>query len=398
VSKFSQTVRAALRYLSGNTQLVPSNRTSPASSTDFSVPGVLAVPPGIQVVENTSAVLARGIALYLLWNRRFPPIKNPSSTNDIVPYWESMDPWYVLYLVWKPGSNTQPEQWQNSLETLQAVAALCDYANQVVQSVVASYNTHGQTVFPVYSVIQVREMAQKETWRSRLLLLRRRAWKVSKKERTLSARRELMQYVLRHLEAFVEEEQADWSSATFSHYDQDAGERGWIIIHPRQAFVAGIGESQSRTLINILQRRDMVNLSEPRPGISIERYEEVLTRIGQWNSTQEMREAGDRLEKLVSSGKKSTDGQVSLNFALAFIGVLLSLAPSVPDVKEHLWVALILLGIASLCFWGFARFEWIIWQILGFLLIVGTILLLYVKFWYSWLQQLFSLFVHIIHC
>jgi hypothetical protein len=85
-------------------------------------------------------------------------------------------------------------------------------------------------------------------------------------------------YVLDHLEAFENKGGVDRSSATFSHYDYEVNERGWIVVHPRQALVAGISENQAQTLIDVLQRRD-IDLSGQGQGIIASTYEEVLARI-----------------------------------------------------------------------------------------------------------------------
>ncbi len=343
------------------------------------IPGVLSTQHDTHTFENMQSIQARGVAFYLLWRCRVSQSENfPSPPPDIWQEWEDVGSWCTLHLAWKPVSSRNPEPWLNDTETLQAMTALYNYAEQVAQIVIALRTTSIEPNFPVYSTFHIREIVQRNSLRPRLLPFRLWMRRVSKKEQAIARRRAFMSYILRHLVAFENERGAGWSSANFSHYDHDANERGWIVVHPKQAFVAGVSDNQAQTLINVLQHRD-IDLSEQRQGIIVSSYEEVLARIGQWNSTQDIRETVNQLENLVNSGQKSTDGQVLLNLALAAIGVFISLAAAFHIENDQLLWSLTLLCIASLFFWGFARFGKAIWQILGWIACICAILL-YTKF------------------
>jgi hypothetical protein len=103
-------------------------------------------------------------------------------------------------------------------------------------------------------------------------------------------------------------------------------------------------------------------------------------RIMQWNATNDIFETVNHLENIVESSKKSTDGQVMLNFALATIGVLLTLF-ALPLLGSWQIAALLLLAGASISFWLYARNGAILWQLLGLLLFATAVIVAFAPLW-----------------
>src|SRR5450759_41709 len=103
------------------------------------------------------------------------------------------------------------------------------------------------------------------------------------------------------------------------------------------------------------------------------RYGDVYARVMQWNSTHDVYETIVQLEELVEDSKKSTDGQVWLNFALATIGVLLTLFAS-PGFNWQQVISLALLALASVMYAFYARNGQFAWQVTGWLLSAMAIL------------------------
>ncbi|HEY4034014.1 MAG TPA: hypothetical protein VGL94_08650 [Ktedonobacteraceae bacterium] len=173
----------------------------------------------------------------------------------------------------------------------------------------------------------------------------------------------------------------------FFHYDTTNQRRGWIVVSPKCALVVGVGVGEARTLANLIQPQD-TDTSGRGEGILRECYEGVLQRIILWNATQDISETVSQLEALVESSRKSTDGQVLLNFALATIGALLAIM-AFPHLNFWQICSLALIVGASIQFWLYARSGHVPWLVLGLIIIVIAVFLAIASFWYYPLLHFF---------
>ncbi|GAC1343627.1 MAG: hypothetical protein NVSMB27_03690 [Ktedonobacteraceae bacterium] len=162
----------------------------------------------------------------------------------------------------------------------------------------------------------------------------------------------------------------DWVPNGFEHYDRNSQRRGWLTIAPAWTLIAGVDAEEAQVLADLIQPR---NVSSEYGGILSQCYEEVLQRVAQWNGTQDIFEAVNQLKEVVEGSKKSTDGQVWLNFSLASIGVLLALS-TIVQVGASLIVPVVLFAGASMLHAGYANTGQRSFQILGLLLFTAAVI------------------------
>jgi hypothetical protein len=333
-------------------------------------------------------VQARGIAVYTLWNR--PPAFSPTAPPSLPPeIWlreRTLGSWYTLHLAWKPSTNTSDEALLSLEETKEAYRALLTYVDTLVNTQDAS-GVGIQPAQPIYQILHVREL---QSQIPRFYRLRTRQDQNTQQQEVFNARRRFVNELRDYFDLQKEDAQNNWFPTTYEHYDRNTRTRGWIIINPSRALVAGVSDREARILAGQIQHRD-TDPSGQQKGIAANRYEDVLGRIGLWNSTQDIGETVTQLEVLVASGQKSTDGQVLLNLALAAIGILLTLAPTFQLASWQLLTALALLSLSSILFWFYARSGNVAWLRIGLLILVATLILDTATAWY---QPVIQFFLH----
>jgi hypothetical protein len=193
----------------------------------------------------------------------------------------------------------------------------------------------------------------------------------------ISAQRRALGQLLHEIGVEILDSESGWGPAYFDHFDRAQQRRGWIVVAPALALVAGTGSDQVETLATLIQARDtQLNGS----GLLAERFEAVQGRVAQWNSTQDVYEAVSQLETLIEGGRWTTDGQLWLNFALAALGVLLALYAG-PHLGYAKMAPLLLLVLASVLHARYARtgapgFQWLAWALWALAFIAAVIALL----------------------
>src|SRR5260370_18242334 len=130
---------------------------------------------------------------------------------------------------------------------------------------------------------------------------------------------------------------------TFEHYDRSTQRRGWLTFAPAWALLAGVDREEARVIASIIRLQDTAR----EGGIVATRYEDVLQRVIQWNSTQDFFEAVNQVEEVAVSGRKSTNGQLWLNFVLASICIVLPLSGIINADKRLMAYPLGLFALAS---------------------------------------------------
>jgi len=111
-------------------------------------------------------------------------------------------------------------------------------------------------------------------------------------------------------------------TAYFEHYSPLRRGRGYIVLDPHFSSVIDCAEEDIRSLLTILQQANLTHLGLEAPGFAT-----VLLRVSMWDSTSDVHASLDDLVQISRSSDASTRGQVLLSFALAGIGILLSLTP-----------------------------------------------------------------------
>jgi hypothetical protein len=193
----------------------------------------------------------------------------------------------------------------------------------------------------------------------------------------VAAQQRALGQVLHEIGVEILDPESGWGPAYFDHFDRAQKRRGWIVIAPTLALVAGTGSDQVETLATLIQARDTrLNGS----GLLAERFEAVQGRVAQWNSTQDVYEAVSQLETLIEGGRWTTDGQLWLNFALAALGVLLALYAG-PHLGYVKLAPLLLLVLASVLHARYARtgtlgFQWLAWALWALAFVAAVIALL----------------------
>lgn len=313
---------------------------------------------------------ARDIALYLIWQQGTPL---PATTFDLPPNFLSrnlsLHSWPATSIFQRPAPGSQHSAWLSDEEALDTVTGLAILLQKIITTVSPK---------PAFIFLHIEEL---RTWKPRPY----RAYSNRKKNKDT--------YVIDVQKAFVERLRASivtclmpvdnaWEPNSFDHYDRYLHQRGWLTLTPGWALLVGLGIRQGRILIDLIHPRD---ISNEQGGIAFERYDDVLRRVIEWNSTEDIFEAVDRLEDIVESGRKSTNGQLWLNFALAGIGVLLALA-GITTIGLSLILPLALFVLASLMHAFYASTGYRAFQIVGvplFLAALAAVIVLYVSIFHA---------------
>ena len=324
-------------------------------------------------------VLVLGVALYGLWDRMPPPLEDPPQLPRGV--WvrqRRIGLWHATHLVWQPASAGNNEPWITATQASDTVTILVNFLDKIAASV--SGGPQGrEPARLVYRILHVEELkAQKP----RLYRFRSRRKEDLIKQSEIDVQEAFVEELQRQFGLAEEDPQSGQIPSRLTHYDRRTLRRGWLVISPRQALVAGVGAEETRTLANLIQPSD-IDTSGKIKRILPEHYGDVLERVALWNGMQEIiAETANRFSVLVESGKKSTDGQVLLNFALAFISALLAII-TLPHLNPWQIYSLGLIVGASILFWLYARSGYIRWLTLGLLVIAAAILLAIASFWYG---------------
>ncbi len=333
-------------------------------------------------------VLARGVSVYTLWNRApVIPDSFPLPPVETLRYGEKLGSWYAIHLIWKPTSDTAETPWIDTSETTQAFPVMLDYLDRLAAAQATSDQDATQQARSVFQLLHVRELKVQVP---RFYRLRYHKSKKTLQQEVFYTRRAFVLALQEQFGLLVDGTQDESLASAFDHYDRDLHSRGWIIINLLRALLVGVSDKAARILVNLLQRRD---IDSPGQGISLDHYDDVLGRLGLWNSTQEIGDTLDQLESMVINGNKAINGQVLLSLVLALMGVVLSIY-SILQPKNwevQLWVSLGLLFIASLFFWCYAHFGATVWFLLGVLAIAVTLLLDTKALWLGPLMYLLSL-------
>jgi len=309
-------------------------------------------------------IKARGLHVYILWNRT-PTIPDSfyRPPSEILQSKERLGSWYAIHLIWKPTSNTAETPWLDTPETMQAFPVMLDYLDRLAAVQLTNNPDKTQLAQPVFQILHIRELKVLIPHFYRLRAYRLRQHKSMEKlqQEILYTRRAFVDELQENFHLLGEDTQDGLSVSAFDHYDRDLHSRGWIIINPSRALLVGVNDKAAPILANLLQRRD---IDQSGQSISPDHYEDMLGRLGLWNSTQEIGETIDQLEIMVTKGRKSTDGQILLSLVLALIGTVLALYSILQSKnwEQQLWISLWLLFLTSLFFWFYARFNTIIPQ------------------------------------
>lgn len=333
-------------------------------------------------------VLARGVSVYTLWNHAptFPDaFPQPPPDSFRVP--EKIGSWYTIRLNWQPGSDDAETAWIDTAKAVQALLVMIDYLDKLAAAQPPDDVGGTQQARPVFSLLHVRELL---VLVPRFYRLRYHISKRALQEEVLTTRRAFVEELQRQFDLQDNAMQDTSPAIAFKHYDRDLHSRGWIIINLPCALLVGVSDKTAQILINLIQRRD---IDATNRGISLERYDDVLGRLGLWDSSQEIGETMDKLSSMIANGNIAINGQVLLTLVLTLIGVVLSIYSILQpkNWQTQLWISLGILFVASLFFWCYARFGARIWVYLGMLAIVVTLVLDTMVLWLSPLMHLLSL-------
>ena len=282
-------------------------------------------------VEMPYTVEARDISLLLLWK---PGTPEESAVYGLPEGFKSMPTtiggWLVEQVFQQPLPGSEHASWLSKDEVVQSIKELIEGVRQMATN----------TGRPAYVVLHIPEM---QVQKPLLYRFYRERSKALVDEACISAKWLLVDDAQHVLSGLVVPAQSSWGLNTFEHYDHAAHQRGWLIISPMWALLAGVSENEARVLTSLLQPRES---AQKQPGIASEHYAIVLERVAQWNSTQDMFEAVDRLAEVAKSGTISTKGQLWVSYALAAIGVLLALT-SIYNPGTLLIIPILLFVVSS---------------------------------------------------
>src|SRR5437868_5628766 len=107
----------------------------------------------------------------------------------------------------------------------------------------------------------------------------------------------------------------------FRHYDTSTRRRGYLVVGRCAALLADLSDESVTTLFPLLQGGAIAS----QGGFTPEGLASVLTRVAQKDANQDVRESVDKLFDLKKSTDAATNGQIWLAYAVALIGVTLSL-------------------------------------------------------------------------
>ncbi len=340
--------------------------------------------------QRTAAfpILARSVSVYTLWNRA-PVFTDsfPRPPVEILQRPQKIGSWCAIQLTWKPASNTDETPWIDKAETEQALSIMLDYLDQLAAAQPVGKPGEAQQARLVFKLLHVREL---QVQVPRFYRLRYRKSKDALQQEVFYTRRAFVLALQGQSGLLAGNTQEESLASAYDHYDRDLHSRGWIIINLTRALLVGVSENTVRILVNLIQRND---IDASRPGISPNRYDEMLGRLGVWNSSQEIGDTMDQLGSMIANGNIAINGQVLLTLVLTLIGVVLSIFAIVQpkNWQVQLWISLGILFMASLFFWGYARFGARIWVLLGLLAIAAALILDTMALWLAPLMHLFSL-------
>ncbi len=310
------------------------------------------------VDQNRFPVKARGISLYALWDSRHPVERAPIETlKDIGIRMRPYGLWTVGRFIWKPREADGPAMTAAEVEHI--IISLQDRLKEL-------YAVNP----PMYLIFHIKELITPKRPFPRLFSKKR---KTSEEFVIDSKEGFLEKYIqpLCDLGAGYVDKDNDWVPNRFRHYDQISQKKGWLVISPTRALFADVDEEQVITLASLLQ--PYYTDSNRGPGILSERYYDMLVLIMQWVSNQDSLQAVDQLKKLVISGTQAIDGQVWLNFAVAGIGILIAFLLTNQNNSDQLIASMVCLAIASLMFWGYARFGQRVFLFIGWLVALAIV-------------------------
>ncbi|HVB24893.1 MAG TPA: hypothetical protein VNG51_23350 [Ktedonobacteraceae bacterium] len=353
-------VSSGVRAREGNQQPISTARHFLHPGSDFSVKG-------------------RGIALYGLWNQALLlPEDGPQSSPEVWERHHRLGIWYATHLAWQSAGQENSQPWLAATEVLDACNVLL-HRLDTLEAVNKRNTPAGTTPACIaYRILCIQELKTQKLHLYRLRPLRRGK---EIKQAEFDVQEAFVEELQRQFGLVGEDPQTGWAANRFTHYDRNSQRKGWIVVTPQRSLVAGVGTIEARTLASLIQTRD-IDRTGKQEGIIAERYEDVLGRIAIWNGTQDIAETVSHLEDLVESGKKSIDGQVLLNIALASLGILLTLSPSLHLITWQVAGSFCIILVASLLFWLRARSGHALWLALGLLLMAAAFLLASAPLWF----------------
>lgn len=321
---------------------------------------------------------ARGITLYALWESRLPLPAPPDAYSDgIGVILDELGLWTTVVFTWQPASATTQPQDLTIHEAEHAIHMLMRRMRDLYP-----------TPTPAYVMLHIDELTVPEQRFQRLYRSKQRE---ARQQAEMDAREVFVETIQRMWELGPHHEANGWQPNSFDLYEPKSKRRGWLMLSPRRALLAGVSGEQVALLANVIQPSDTNRAQSP--GIVHEYYREVLSRVMQWVSNQDSFEAVNQLKELVASGTKAIDGQVYLNFAVAGIGILLAFM-LLPEQKHHepFIASMICLAAASLFFWLFARNGHNPLRTIGWLCVLAIIPCL------LWWPQVSSLWALVVQC
>jgi hypothetical protein len=337
-------------------------------------------------MDSNMPVQGRSIALYGLWNRSPLLPEHLLRSADVWERHRSLGLWYATHLVWLPDRQGNSQHWLTATEILDAFNILLKRLNELEAANRQDPPTGTTPPCLVYRIFVLEEVkAQK------LHLYRFHPFWQGKqmKQAEFDVQEAFVEELQRQFGLVGEDPQTGWAANRFTHFDRYNRRKGWLVVHPQCALVAGVGATEARTLASLIHRRDIDCVGKQK-GILADRYEDALGRIATWNSTQDIAETVSQLEDLVESGKRTVDGQFFISIALATIGVLLALF-AYPHLNPWQVAGSILLAGATGAFWLHTRYKTRFWIWSGLLLILAALVAVFasasVLSWYqSFLQ------------
>ncbi|GLV54732.1 hypothetical protein KDH_15790 [Dictyobacter sp. S3.2.2.5] len=311
-----------------------------------------------------SWVKGRGLSLYILW-RRSSAISPVLPEHDAI--WSHQTPvnlWMVTQCQWTPDVQAA-DAWLSLTSLLEGCDALHSYLATVRQSLndVAYVILHLEETQVNVPADVVRSMRKQKQHRKRAL--------IESMDGAVEEMLDLLQQRLRLNENALEQ---GWAPGRFIHFDRETGRRGWLIVSPREAIAVRLSVQQIYNFSSLLQPQDIEWPDQQEARISAQRYGPFYERVMQWNATNDIFETVAQLEAIVEDSQKSTDGQLWLNFALAGIGVLLSLF----SISQFSWFPILAisgLAIASIFHALYARSGKYPFQVAGWLFFAASLLL-----------------------
>ncbi|GCE22963.1 hypothetical protein [Dictyobacter kobayashii] len=325
--------------------------------------GVMVTPDIPLTPLAQSWVKGRGLSLYILWKRTAGAAAALPEHAAIWSHHTPVNLWMVTQCQWNPA--TQPDDgWFTLAALLEGCDSLHAYLAAVrqAQKEVAYAILQLEEIQVTVPADVVKSMRRQKQYRKKAL--------AESKDGAIEEALDILQQHLRLNESALEQ---GWSPGRFTHFDRETGQRGWLVISPREAIAARLSVQQVYNLSSLLQPQDIEWTGQRGAQIASSRYEPFYERVMQWNATNDIFETVVQLETLVEDGQRSTDGQLWLNFALAGIGVLLSLF----SLSQLRWLqisALAGLALASIFHACYARFGKPLLQVLGWLFFALSLL------------------------